>query len=259
MSLFRKFIKAFLLSVGDVVKGGYTYHSGALTYHFLLSLAPLTIVLVNLLSLLPVMDPRNIEEITDKIFPQYTLKIVHEILEVQKRSRETSILALLLSYFFSVGFVKHIGRAFSLVSEGRMGEKREIFYWFFMPVFLLGTVVLISLSFFLSVYLKLIIPKGFALVVEASYILPGTIVIFLLYLSFLRSEKKVAFLFLTSFTVSALLYLMQFLFSFYLAKIFRGNILYGSLSSVVVFLIWMNLIFLTLLFGARLIYREENL
>lgn len=259
MNRFKKFLKAFLLTAGDILRGGYTYHSGALTYHFLLSLAPLTIVLVNLLSLLPAMDPRKIGEITDRIFPQYTLKIVHEILEVQRRSKETSALALLLSYFFSVGFVKHIGRAFSLVSEGKMGEKREVFYWVFMPVFLLGVVALISLSFFLSVYLKFILPKGFALLIEVFYILPGTVTVFLLYLSFLKVKKNLFSLLLSSFIVATLLYIMQFVFSFYLAKIFKGNILYGSLSSVVVFLLWMNLIFLALLFGARLIYREENL
>ncbi|WP_457599918.1 YihY/virulence factor BrkB family protein [Hydrogenivirga sp.] len=255
MNPFKRFLREAFLSVVDLFRNNYTYHSGALTYHFLLSMAPLTIVLLNLLSFLPVVDIGEVEQTIDRLFPQYTNKVIHEILEVQKRSRETSLIALGLSYFFSVGFIKYVGRAFSFVSEGELGERRELFYWFFMPVFLLGIVLTISLSFFLSIYLKLVVPPAYSAVVDLSYAIPGTLVLLFIYRSFLKNPIGIGKLFLVSAYVSLLMFLSQLAFTWYIAHVFKGSLLYGSLSTIIVSLLWVNLLFLTLLYGARLIHR----
>ncbi len=255
MSSLKRFFKVALLSFFDIFKENYTYHSGALTYHFMLSMAPLTIVLLNMLSLLPITDMGEIERTIDRIFPQYTNTVIHEILQVQKRSRETSIIALGISYFFSVGFIKYVGKAFSFVSEGELGERRELFYWFFMPLFLLSVVLVMSASFFLSIYLKLVIPKGYSVLIDLSYIIPGTLILFLLYRSFLKDGFGIGKLLGISAFVALLMFATQLAFTWYIAHLFRGSLLYGSLSAIVVFLLWMNLIFLTLLYGARLIHR----
>ena len=255
MNLFKRFFKIALLSFFDIFRENYTYHSGALTYHFMLSMAPLTVVLLNMLSLLPITDIGEIERTIDRLFPQYTNTVIHEILQIQKRSGETSIIALGLSYFFSVGFIKYVGKALSFVSEGEFGEKRELFYWFFMPLFLLSVVLILSVSFFLSIYLKLVIPKGYSVLLDLSYILPGTLILFLLYRSFLKDGVGVGKLFGISAFVALLMFVTQLGFTWYIAHLFRGSLLYGSLSAIVVFLLWMNLIFLILLYGARLIHR----
>ncbi len=255
---FKGTLKALLLSILDAVRENYTYHSGALTYHFLLSIAPLTIVLVNILSLLPAFDLEKLELTIDKVFPQYTLKVIHEIIEIQRRIKETSLIAILLSYVFSVGFIKHMGRALSLVSGGELGEKREPFYWIFMPVFLLGVIVAIFLTFLLSIYVKFVIPKGLSIFVDVVYVIPATVILFLLYRSFLRVSFGNLALLTISFLISLLILLVQILFSWYIVNVFRGNLFYGSLSSIIVFLLWTNLIFLLLLLGARLIYRSKK-
>lgn len=255
MNLFRAFLQGAVLSLFDLLRNNYTYHSGALTYHFLLSMAPLTIVLLNLVSLLPMVELSEIERTLDRFFPQYTNRVVQEILEVQKRSGQTSLIALGVSYFFSVGFIKYMGRAFAFVSEGELGEKRELFYWLFMPVFLLGTVLVISLSFLLSIYIKLVIPTGYSLLLDLSYVLPGALMLSLIYRSFLKRGIGVTRLFLLSTYISLLMFLSQLAFTWYIAHLFKGSLLYGSLSTIVVSLLWINLIFLILLYGARLIHR----
>jgi len=72
---FRNIPRATLLSLIDVVRYNYTYHSGALTYHFMLSIAPLTIVLVHLFSLL-LLCP-----IKDSVSPEasYSLRLLYSL------------------------------------------------------------------------------------------------------------------------------------------------------------------------------------
>ena len=255
---FKRFLRAVLLSILDTIGRNYTYHSGALTYHFMLSIAPLTVVLVHLLSLLPFFEIERIELLLDRFFPQYTSRVIHEIIQLQQKGFQTSFLALGISYVFSVGFLRNVSKAFSYVSEGLLGGKREVFYWFLMPVLMLAFVSILSASFFLSVYLKVILPKYLSALSDLSYILPGATILFLLYLSFLKRRARLKVILTASLFVSLMMFLLQTLFTWYLAKVFKGSLLYGSLSTAVAFLLWINLIFLSLLLGARLIYRLEN-
>ncbi len=259
MKRIRKILKLVFASGLDVFRKGYSYHSGALTYSFMLSMAPLTIVTLNIAGLMPIFDINRVEEIIDRFFPQYTTKVVHEILEIQKRSAQSSLIALGLSYVFSVSFLKNMGKAFSFVSEGSGGERREIFYWFIMPVLVLAGLAVVSVSFFLNIYLRLIIPTGYALLINLSYALPVAAILFLIYRSFLKAGIGNTKLFAVSLFISLLMFFLQWGFTWYIAHLFKGSILYGSLSTIVVFLLWINLTFLTLLYGARLIYRIKNL
>ncbi len=259
MKRIDRILGLMVASLVDIVKKNYSYHSGALTYSFMLSMAPLTIVTLNIAGLLPIFDINRVEEIIDRFFPQYTTKVIHEILEIQKRSAQSSLIALGLSYVFSVGFIKNISKAFSFVSEGTVGERREIFYWIIMPIMVLASLSVLSVSFFLNIYLRLIIPAGYTLLINLFYALPIAVILFIIYRSFLKTGIGASRLFAISLFVSLLMFFLQWGFTWYVAHIFRGSVLYGSLSTIVVFLLWINLTFLALLYGARLIYRIKNL
>ncbi len=255
---FKRLSKALLLTFFDLLRQNYLYHSGALTYHFMLSIAPLTIVLIHLISFLPFFEISRVEPFLDRLFPQYTSRVIHEIIQVQQKGTQTSFLALGVSYVFSVGFLRNLSKAFSYVSEDLLGGKREVFYWFLMPLLMIALVLIISLSFFLSVYIKLVLPKSLSTFADLFYILPGALVILTLYVSFLKRKVNPVALVLTSLLVSLGMFILQSAFTWYVAKVFKGSLIYGSLSTVVAFLLWINLIFLSLLLGARLIYRFEN-
>jgi len=246
------------LSLLDTIRQNHTYHAGALTYHFMLSIAPLTLVLAKLLSLLPFFEIDRVEVFVDRFFPQYTAKVVHEIVQLQKRGIQSSFLALFISYLFSVGFLKTMSRAFSYVSDGTFGERREVFYWLIMPLLMLASVLVLTVSFFLSVYLKVILPRPLSAISDTLYVLPGATILFLVYLSLLKRRVSLWGVFSSALVVSLSLFFIQALFTWYLAQVFKGSLIYGSLSTVVAFLLWVNLIFLSLLMGARLIYRLES-
>ncbi len=250
-----RLLRALGLTLIDAVRGNYLYHAGALSYHLLLALAPLSVILVSFADLLPFFDIDRLEAIADRLFPRYASDIVHEVLDLRRRRTESSLLAVLISYIFSVGFIRSMGKAFSAVSEGVFGERREAFYWIFMPIFLLAVVLFILLSFALSVYLKIVLPEGYRMVLDLAYTLPAALLLTVLYLSFLKRRVSLPRVAGVSLLTSFSLFVLQLAFSWYTANVFRGNVLYGSLSGIVIFLLWTNLIFLSLLMGARLIYR----
>ncbi len=252
------FFKVLIDSFYDLLRNNYAYHSGALTYQFLLAIAPLSIVLFNLLSLMPFIDTERIVEFVDNFLPQYTNKVIHEIITLQSHGKQASVIAVVLSYFFSVGFVKNLSKAFAFVSENTLGQKHELVYWITMPILLLVLVLILALFFFINLVIKMIVPLNYSFVIALTYISLGTLVLIFIYITFLNKRIKVKHLLISSFISSLLIFIAQTLFTWYVANIFRGSLLYGSLSTLVAFLIWSNLNFLVIIFGARLIYRLEN-
>ncbi len=254
----KRFLKAFFLSVFDIFDKGYTYHSGALAFQMLLSLVPLMIIAVNLVPLLPFVDFYKLEELLIKWFPEHAQKVMYELLELQRRGTKTSIIALALSYFFSVGFMKKLGMSIGFVTEDKFRERGELFFWFFMPLLLLVGVILFSLTFFLSIYLKVLFPEIFPLLVDMVYILPLGVIILVLYVSFLHVNLSFS-LFLVSYMTAGTIALVQWGFTWYVSYVFKSSVVYGSLSTVILFLMWLNVLFLTFLLGARILFRLKSL
>jgi membrane protein len=250
----KRFLRALLLSLFDVFDKGYTYHSGALAFQMLLSLVPMIIVAVNVVPLLPFVEIDKLEDLLIRRFPEHAQKVMAELFELQQKGKSTSAIALALSYFFCVGFIKRLGMSLSFVSEHKFKQRGEIFFWVFMPFMLLLGIILFSIAFFLSIYLKLIFPKLVPYLVELIYILPLGIIICTVYISFLNIRFSLT-LVLVSYMTAANIALVQWGFTWYVSYIFKSSVVYGSLTTVILFLIWLNLLFLTLLVGARVIFR----
>ncbi len=250
----RKLPKALILSVFDIFDKGYTYHSGALAFQMLLSLVPMMVIAVNVLPLLPFADLREIESFLIRWFPQQAQKVVQELLNLQQKGTSTSVIALGLAYFFSVGFIKKLSMSFRFITEDRFRERGELFFWVFMPLLFLAGVILFSLTFFLSIYVKLLLPEIFPRLLEFFYILPLGAIICILYASFLHTGFSLSVI-LVSYLTAGAVALVQWGFTLYVSHIFKSSLVYGSLSGVILFLVWLNFLFLTLITGARVLYR----
>ncbi len=207
---------------------------------------------------LPFLDVQKVEDFIVRFFPSYSEKVIREIINIQKESH-VSIVAVGVSYYFAVRFIKNMSYAFEIVSEGILGRRREVFYWIYMPLAMFFTGILISLFFATSILLKALIGKPLSTFVEIIYIPPLSILFSLLYTSFLKERVRVSFIITTSLFCSVLISAVQIIFTWYVANLFKGSVIYGSLTTIIVFLIWINLIFLIVLFGTRLIYRLKNL
>ncbi len=249
--------KALALSVKDSIKYNYLYHSASLTYSFLLAVAPLFIVLISLASYLPIIDLEQIEFFLLQTFPEYTHKVISEILEVRSRAKETSLIAFLSSYFFSVNFLKNLNYAVRSVTNDMLGFQRTFIMWIIFPLLLIGGSILLSVAFAITVYIKVFFPVFITKLIDLFYFLPGTLLLTLFYMS-LYKRRRLLFVVFVSFTVSLGISLFQLGFTWYLSSLYRGNVLYGSLTSIIVFLLWVNASFYIFLLGSRLIYRHEK-
>ncbi len=253
----KRYLKAFLLSIFDVFDKGYTYHSGALAFQMLLSLVPMMVIAVNLIPLLPFVDLNELERLLIKWFPEHAQRVMAELFELQRKGKSTSAIALGISYFFSVGFIKRLSMSLSFVSEHRFKERGEIFFWIFMPLLLLLGTLLFAGAFFLSIYLKLLFPKLIPMLVELIYILPLGVIICIVYISFLHIRFSPGLLFVSYMTAVSIA-LIQWGFTWYVSYIFKSSVVYGSLTTVILFLLWLNFLFLTFLVGARMIFRLSS-
>ena len=254
----KKSIKALYLASYDAFKEDFSYHASALTLQLILVLAPMFVFFTAIITHTPYMDLRKIEQFIVEHFPQQTHTILNEIFKVQKYGNIASVLSLALSYFFSVSFIKKMARSFYYVVEDRFRKKHEVFFWIFLPVSFVFFGILSSLFFSISVFLKIHfkgIPKLLPDVVSSF---PFFLFIILLYISFIKIEKKLSLIFSGIFVFIANV-LLQYLFTLYTSYIFKGSLLYGSLSSIVLFLIWLNINFIIILVGARYIYRYETI
>ncbi|WP_461829347.1 YhjD/YihY/BrkB family envelope integrity protein [Aquifex sp.] len=254
----KRGLKALYLSLYDAVKEDFSYHASALTLQLLLVLAPMFVFFTAIIAHTPYLDIQKIERFIVEHFPSQTHKILNEIFKIQKYGNIASAVSLALSYFFSVGFIKKIAKSFSYIVEDRFKKKHEFFFWIFLPVSLVLFGILSSIFFSVSVFLKIHFKDMPKILPDVVSSLPFFLFILILYLSFVRIDRKVSLLFsgLFVFGVSVLL---QYLFTLYTSYIFKGSVLYGSLSSVVLFLIWLNVNFIVILVGARYIYRYETL
>ena len=254
----KKSLKALYLSFYDAFRLDFSYHASALTLQLLLVLAPMFVFFTAIITHTPYMDLKKIEQFIVEHFPRQTHTILNEIFKVQKYGNIASAVSLALSYFFSVSFIKKIARSFYYVVEDKFRKKHEFFFWIFLPISFVFFGILSSLFFSISVFLKLHfkeIPKFLPDVVSS---LPFFFFIIVLYISFIKIEKKLSLLFSGMFIFFTNV-LLQYSFTLYTSYIFKGSVLYGSLSSIVLFLIWLNVNFIVILVGARYIYRYETI
>ncbi len=258
MNTVPRILRVVHKGIREVLKVNIIYHSSALTYSFLLSLAPLTLVFLSLASYLPFTDPQEVERILKFMFPEYTHRILSELLEVKDRAGRISAVGLFVSYLFSVNFMRTLNIAFSSVSEGTLKLKRGLTLWFILPLYLIIGSIVLSISFAASLYIKIILPSFFTKIVDIIYFIPGTAIIFLLYASFYKKKTGLFRVFIISLLIAISISFSQILFTWYLSTLFKGNLFYGSLSTVVIFLIWVNFVFSLLLFGSRLIHHYKK-
>jgi len=256
MGTLKKLINGLILSFWDAFRYDYSYHASALTLQLLLVLAPLTVFVAALSSYLGFIKLNLLEELLREHFPKQTHAVITEILKAKEQGKTASIISLLVSYFFSVSFIKKIAKSLSYVVEERVRTVHEVFFWIGFPVLLTLLSFVTGASFYISIVLKTHLKEaGFLSHMVSS--LPLLFLIISVYWSFIKIEKKIS-LFISSFLVYLFASLLQYLFTLYTVYVFKGSVLYGSLSTIVLFFLWLNFNFVLFLIGARFIERYES-
>jgi len=253
-----KFLKAFVLSLADAFREDFSYHASALTLQFLLVLAPMLIFFMAVSSLAPFVDFKTIEEFLKKEFPFQTHAVLKEVFRVKQYGKVASLLSLVLSYYFSVNFVRKLSRSFIYIVGDSHRKRGEMLLSFLLPLVLIFLGLSVSFFFSVSLFLKVYMKGFLSFFPDLVSSLPVFLTVLILYGSFVR-VKNLRVIFLSGLLVFLGVFLLQALFTLYTSYIFKGSLLYGSLSSIVLFLLWLQANFLIILIGARLITRYESL
>ena len=247
-----------VLSFNDAIRRRILYHSSAVTFSFLLATAPLFLVIVNIGTYLPILEPETIGRNLRNFFPDYTHSVLNELFEVKERAKKVSAIALLISYIFSVNFLKNLNLAVKEISEGNQGLHKGYIIWIIFPLYLLIGILILTVSFGISIYLKLLIPEKLIGGFDLINIIPGTFLFFILYTAYQKKIERLGTILMVSLITAFIVSFIQIPFTFYLSHLYRGNIFYGSFSTLMIFLLWINLVFITVLYGFALIQRLKS-
>ncbi|GAB6065365.1 YhjD/YihY/BrkB family envelope integrity protein [Aquifex pyrophilus] len=253
-----KFLRAFLLSLYYTFKEDYSYHASALSLNFLLVLSPMLVFFTAISVYLPFVDVSVVEEFLKKELPERTHVLVDELLKAKKYGTVASGVSVVLAYYFSVNFLKKLHRSFKWVVPDKTRSTKELLMWVALPLGLVIFSVVYPLFVSALLILKRLFPENIVKFSEVLSALSFSSLVILLYVFFLRIGKKrnlgllFLFIFLGSFT-------LQKLFTYYTIYIFKGSVLYGSLSGIFLFFLWLNFNFTLILTGAKLLELYESL
>ncbi len=266
----------------DYFLKGYGYHGAAVSYYVLMSLVPLLIVLTVGASYIANIKEETIIKVIGALFPEVTQNFMTFAVKLLSEQRTFfGIFGFLVAFYFSTRLFTALHTALIYTFEGKeVGLKRTaLVYILGVPIFkfliIFIYIVSIVLSSTLSIltnsiiweslknfFYKLGIGDIFVLVTNITNIvifISFFIILFVIY-HFLapREEKILKDTILVTLISSFLLFITKELFNQFIVLAAKTNPLYGSLSGIFTFLLWLYIGFSIVIIGSRTVYYLEK-
>jgi membrane protein len=267
----NKSIVSFLISTGDFYANGLINHGAALAFYFILSLIPVFLLTAiignNLLSVNPDVA-LGFFDLIQNIAPNFKDFIEKTGLFETRQSMNFSFVSVISLIFAASLFSKALTRCFSIICNY---PKNKYILSIFLPyiltfisiIFIIIVIIVQILSHlvikFFWLYFDIKIIKVSLFILENLF-LPLIVIFVLTFFSYIiLSYKKISFFasFYGSFLLTFFIYMMELLFN----KIYKPayyNHLYGSVSFLILFLLWFYVIFVLFLFFANFAYIYSN-
>ena len=253
---FRKRAFALIFSLKKIITGNLGHYSSAMTYRFLMVFSSLIVLLGFLSSFLPFLSPDRVFELINQILPKYASSVFEKLQSVYKHRNLGTILSVLISYFFVVSYAKMFAKLLSDIVETQI-KLREVFLWVFIPIYLLFFSISILVgSAFLS-FIQAFLPEWLSVLLFIVKIVIFLPIVYFLYWFFLKDLIKPLYILEASVYFLLALNIINFLFYKFVVKLVSLNPLYGLLGSLLLFLIWLELVF-SFLLGAVLYAKRLN-
>gem|GEM_PF-1734977 len=237
--------------------------SGSFAFTILLSFVPFTISMVSIISWLPI-SSHAIAKIQHHVFTDYLPpdageQIYRQVKIFLHQSRNLSILGfgslLITTYLMIFEIEKQLNAIWYNKLPRKLGHSL-----FKYTLFLICGIALSSMVSILQISRLVIFNSGIAAIINQVISILITILLFVMVYKVIPSHKtsfKHAFIAATLATASFLL--IKVLFTYVLVKIFVDySVIYGSLSFIPIFLLWIYLSCLNVFFCAGVIYTLET-
>ena len=231
-----------------------------LTYRFIFALFPFLIFLVALTGYLNINPEYMVQEVSN-VFPADIAQTVNEIINEVTDIRNPVILtgSLLLSLFTIANGFRAIMRGINRV-YGNKDDRHIVKKWLIcglLVIILAASILLALATIIFSNWLHTSTSIGnFGIVISASIFVVAVILIY--NLASAARHRLVSLLPGAILTISVWV-LSTTAFNFYVKNFTNMSVIYGSIASVFITMLWLNIISITILIGAQLNAKLEIL
>ncbi|WP_223669187.1 YihY family inner membrane protein [Kangiella shandongensis] len=249
-----KWLKAFSKFVfSEFAKKNASSMAAELTLNNMLALVPLMTVAVSLMAIFPAFDNLNVQ-VQDLIFknflPETGLAVQEHLNEYVAKSKNLSAVGFAFLIITSLMLIRAIDRAINTVWETR-NRRRGVQKWLSYWAMLTMAPILIAASLAASSYFA-----ALPLVSKISGILTFGLPFLLIVLAFTAlymvapfSHVKFRFAVLAA-TITAILFeLAKYGFAIFVTKFSTYEVIYGAITAIPLFFLWVFLSWLILMFG----------
>lgn len=247
------------------IADGCLYRASALTVTSLIALVPLTTVLLGLLSFFPLMKDvgSSIQTFIFANFVPETGQIVQSHLQqFVRQTQQLSYIGVTALVITALFLIVTMEQTFNHIWHTRethfRGYMRELMHWsglLLLPFFMGGAMALILLVYSLPVVTEgLRVLHAQSLLINALPVLLATIAFTALYLFLPKPAVRLRYALLSGLVCAVLLELTKWGFALYLGYFPIYKQIYGALYVIPLFLVWVDLSWIVVLFGAELCY-----
>jgi len=256
-------LRDYYIFIRDFIKALFddklSYYSASLSFYTLFSIVPLLVIVLSILTHLPVFDDiyKNIQDILFKnLMPTNSHEILTYINSFVANSTKLGVVGVIYVLFASMMFFKNYDYIVNDIFEC---ERRSFWasvsvYWTLVTL----TPIMLVLSFYLSTQIQTLLEHNrLTAGIEVVTILPFIIIwaiFFLIYkISANTTVSNLAGI-ISSFIASLVWYLAKIGFIFYVLHNKTYLSIYGSLSILLFFFLWIYISWAIFLYGMRFCY-----
>ena len=249
---FRDFFK-------DLFDDRLGYYAASLSWNTIFSIIPLLVILLYVFTTLPLFQEK-IDEVQQLIFsnlmPTQSEVIMNNINKFVANSDKLGMVGAFYVTFAAIMFFKNYDYIVNDIFELPPRSFLESIKTYLLLIVLLPTMM--GLSFYLSSFIQDSLDKNeITSMIHIYSIVPFTIIWGAFYMAYQLSanvpiKKRAAFL--SSFIVSLIWYLSKSAFIFYVVHNKTYASVYGSISTVLFFLLWIYISWAIFLHGLRFCY-----
>lgn len=249
-------------------EGHLTMRASSISFDFFLALFPTVLFFFTIIPFVPITGFQDellhfLKDVIPAALWEYVATTLEEI--ITKPRSDLLSLSFLLSLYFSTNGVSSMIEGFNLsyhINETRSFIKQRLVSLFLVIVFSVSIILAISLFIIGGRILQFLVLHGFltnnfiiVIIQIIRWIL--IIVLFIFSISFLyylapAKREKYRFLSIGSIMTTALMLLTTYGFNFYVVNFTRYNALYGSIGTLLIFLLWIYFNSIILLIGFEL-------
>ena len=260
----KKFIHFSFALYGKIKENEILPLAAQMTYRLIFSLFPFIIFLISLVSLFDI-DTNFLMEEVFAFFPLQIAQVIEGVIQDVTSVRNPNVMSvsLLFSVFTVAGGLKAVMRGVNKV-YGQEDGRSPIVQWIYCTLLVIMLAVAIIASLLIIIFGDIIyaaIAQAFGLhgVLDVIFGFAGVLItitimlaaIILIYRLSSRKKHPITSLLPGAMLTIAVWAASSSAFNFYINNFSRYSLVYGSIASIFITMLWLNIISATILIGAQ--------